>query len=365
MKKLTQFILEANLDINDGGMNFIPKAKLEKYMEVCEKFLSPESMVIVKYLIDHNDTYVQDFSNGKKGNALEIFYAAGVPKDGELKTIYKCLGVLNKKNMLLEIPVFQDEDTFEDILAKKVSLDEVVLDLDSEAGRSACVKKYTPLVWKVARSFIGRSNFDLDELVGYGFEGLTKAMNQYGKKTQFTNVDEECVKSTKFFSFAAFRIRSHILDSIVGESHLVHVPKNQQDKERQLTGRNTKSYSTSGDQTMGHDDNGNAKSMFDYMGAEAGSEEGGRSMDMEDKAKLWNGIFKALEEKFDEQTLDIWYSLYGIRGHKKMKNKDIAAKYNMGASRVTYYAVKVNQYILTDKKLKNAIEEIRDLMTAD
>lgn len=362
MKKLSNFILEANLDIQDGGCNFISAEALEQYLATCSKFLSPEAKVIIQYLIDNNSTYIQDMSNGKAGNALELFYNAGVPKDATKKVIYKAIGTLAKKGRLLEVPVFQSEDTFDNLLDKKISLDEVVLDLDSEKGRNAVAKKFDPLVWKIARSYEGKSNFSLEELYAYGLEGLTRAMNKYGKKTENTIADEEAVKSTTFFTFAGCHIRSHILDMIVAQSHLVSIPKNQQRKEKELTGRNTKNYSVSGDQTMGHDSDGNAKSMFDYMDGDAGTDQAGRGIDMEDIQKNWDLIYSEIEKKFDEKTLDIWYSLYGVRGHEKVKNKELMQKYGMGASKVTYYATKVNQYILNTPKLKNAILDIRELM---
>lgn len=362
MKKLSQFILEANLDVKDNAMNFVSGTALEEYVSVTKKFLSAEAKYVIQWLIDNNATYVQQLSGGKSGNALAIFYAGGVPADDNLKDLYKALGELKKNASLLEVPVFQDEKTFEDIMSKKVSLDEIILDLNSTKGRDAVVRKFTPLVWKIARSMVGQSNFDLDELVGFGFEGLTIAMNKYGKKTEHNKVDEETLKTTTFFSFAGQKIRTHILDMIVDQSHLVHIPKNQQAKEKELTGRNTRNFSVSGDQAMGHDDNGNAKSMFDTMGAEAGTEEGGRSIDMEDKAKLWERIFQAIKQKFDEKTVEIWSSLYGANGHEKMKNKEICQKYDLSPSKVTYYAVKINNYILHDPKMRAMAEEIRELM---
>lgn len=360
MKKLTEVINEAKqkLEIQDNSINFIDKHDLEKYLEVANKFLSPEGKEVVQWLIDNNDTYIKTLGGGS--NALETFYNNGVPKEEDLKKLYSNVGKIVKANRLLEIPVFQTEEQFNGIINKEVAPDEIILDLTSEKGRNEVAAKYNKLVWKIARSFNGKSNLTLDELYSAGLEGLTRAMNKYGKKTEYTKTDEEGVKSYTFLSFAAFAIRNQILHDIKNVSHIVRIPVSAQQREKSETGHNTKNNTISGDKVVKGGDKGE-KTVFDFMGA-TGGESGEADINRDDMDKIWKDIFAELEKKFDERTMDIWYSFHELNGHKKMKNKDLGKKYGMMPSRVTYYLYIVNSYILKNPKLREKFMDLRELV---
>ena len=231
MKKLSQ-LFEAKIDIQDETINFIDKTDLQKYLEIADRFISDDAKTVIKYFIENND-YVKKFGNGDSKNALANFYNGPAPKDEKLKEVYKCIGKLNKTNRLLEIPMFQTDEQFEGIINKKVSPDEILLDLNSEKGRNEVVKKYDKLCWKIAREYVGKSTFELDDLYAYALEGLTNAMNWYGKKTKKNNADEEKIKAFTFYSYASRIIRFTIIGAIREESHAVRIPVSQQNKEIQ------------------------------------------------------------------------------------------------------------------------------------
>ena len=73
------------------------------------------------------------------------FYKAGVPKETNLKHLYKLLGTIIKNGSVMEIPVFQKKSDFEKIINKEIAPDTVILDLNSEKGRAFVTKKYEPL----------------------------------------------------------------------------------------------------------------------------------------------------------------------------------------------------------------------------
>ena len=360
MKNLTERINEAKqkLEIQDDSINFIDKNDLEKYLEVAGKFLSDEAKAVVNWLIENNDEYVKKLGGGT--NALETFYNAGVPKDADLKKLYSNVGKVVKANRLLEIPVFQTDEQFHAIIKKEIAPDEIILDLTSEKGRNEVAAKYDKLVWKIARSFNGKSNLTLDELYSAGLEGLTRAMNKYGKKTEYTKSDDENVKSYTFLSFAAFAIRHQILHDIKNVSHIVRIPVSAQQREKAETGHNTKNNTISGDKTVKGGEQGE-KTVFDFMSSGGGESSEG-DVNKEDMDKIWKDIFAELEKKFDEKTMDIWYSFNELNGHKKMKNKELGQKYNMIPSRVTYYLYIVNSYILKNPKLREMFMDLRELV---
>lgn len=360
MKNLTSRINEAKqkLEIQEDSINFIDATDLKKYLDIAGRFLSDETKYIVDWLIENNATYIKKLGGGD--NALETFYNAGVPKDASLKPLYTAVGKVVKSNRLLEIPVFQTEEQFNGIINKEIAPDEIILDLTSERGRAAIAHKYDKLVWKVARSFNGKSNLTLDELYSAGLEGLTRAMNKYGKKTEYTKSDDENVKSYTFLSFAAFYIRHQILHDIKNVSHVVRIPVSAQQREKAETGHNTKNNAISGDKVVKGGDKGE-KTVFDFMGAEGGDSSDG-DINRSDINRIWKEIFAQLEKKFDEKTMDIWYSFNELNGHKKMKNKELGQKYGMIPSRVTYYLYIVNSYILKNAKLRDLFMDLRELV---
>ena len=358
MRSLTNRIDEAKqkLEIQDNSINFIDSADLRRYLDVAGKFLSPEATDVVNWLIVNNN-YVSRFGGD---NALETFYNNGIPKDADLKKLYNDISKVVKANRLLEIPVFQTVSQFNDIITKMITPDEIILDLETEKGRNDVAKKYDKLVWKIARSFVGKSTLTLDELYESGLQGLVQAMNNYGKKTEFAKGADNNVKTLTFFSFAGYAIRFQILHDIKNNSHIVRVPVSAQQREKAETGSNVKSNTVSGDKVVNNGESG-SKTLFDFVGADGG-DSADNNINKADREAVWKEIYKELESKFDTRTMDIWYSFNELNGHKKMKNKDIGAKYNMMPSRVTYYLYIVNSYILKNKKLRDLFMDLRELV---
>ena len=92
------------------------------------------------------------------------------------------------------------------------------------------------------------------------------------------------------------------------------------------------------------------------------AEDASRELDNQDLQKLWEDIFKKLEQTFDKKIMDVWYSYNGLNGYEKMKNKEIAKKYKVVPSNISYYLNKVNNFIRTDKKLYSMISDVYELM---
>ena len=361
MKKLSQ-LFEAKIDIQDETINFIDKTDLQKYLEIADRFISDDAKTVIKYFIENND-YVEKFGNGDSKNALANFYNGPAPKDEKLKEVYKCIGKLNKTNRLLEIPMFQTDEQFEGIINKKVSPDEILLDLNSEKGRNEVVKKYDKLCWKIAREYLGKSTFELDDLYAYALEGLTNAMNWYGKKTKKNNADEEKIKAFTFYSYASRIIRFTIIGAIRSESHTVRIPVSQQNKEREERGANTVSNTISGDRGIGQDSEGNEKSMFDKLSTSMDVQDGDEQINKEDFLKTWKEIFDILKKKFSERDLNIFCDVWGVYGHKELKGREIADKYGLKSkSSATYISSKVFNEIEKDNKLKELFIDAYELM---
>lgn len=364
MKTLQQLVTEKReLDVQDGGVNYISVSDLEKYKTIAKNFLSPESIKIIDYMIRNNDTYVETLSGGDKSdNCLCIFYSNPSPKTQELSELYKALGVLQRNGRLLEIPTFQTKEQFKTILSGAEPPDAIIMDLTSEKGRNDCAKRYMPMVHKMTRQFLGKLDMTYEEILSAAMIGLTYAMGSYGKKQREykDEAEEKRLKSYTFAQYAAFAIRYAILGDAKSVGHgVVRVPISVQNKERHEQGSNHKTNSISGDAPIGDDEK--SKALFDYIGG-PGSDTPERSMDRKDLDMLWGELFKMLEKKFDKNVIESWYLFNGLNGRPKTKNKDIAAKLKVTTANITYYCNTVNNALRKDKALFKKMQDIYDLM---
>lgn len=361
MKTLSKIINEAKqpLDIQDDTINYISGAELRQYLVIADKFISADAKDVINWLIDHPN-YVDDIAGPNADNALATFYDNGVPSTPVMKELYKSLGKVIKNGRMLEIPVFQTKEQFEAILDKKVSPDEIILDLTTEKGRNEIAKKYEPMAWKIARSYVGRSNLDLEELYAIGMEGIVWAMNKYGKKNDKSSASDEDVKAYTFHSWVSYCIRIAILEAIKDQGHLVRVPRSQQSKEKSEKGHMTKNYSISMETPVGRDKDGNSRRLSDKIGD---YERAGKSLEDEDNARLWEHIHKLLKKKFDDRTLDIFYDKWGVNGHKKLSGKELMEKYGFNAqSNINFVCSKVINYMMKNPETKEALLELYEFV---
>ena len=364
MKNFSTFLSESisvgRIDGIKDSINYIGEEDLKKYLEVANIFLSEETKQIIQWLIVNNKTYIQDLSNDSDENAIVGFYNSGKGNidDPKLKNLWDLIQIVNKSERILEIPTLQKPNDFRNIINGDTPADYVILRLNTEEGRNNVVKKYDNLVNKIVNQWVGKSTFDRDELKACAYEGLTWALNSYGKKGEKSKAEDENVVNKTFGQYAAYTIRFSILESIKNYSHTVRVPISQQKKEKETSGVNRKSHTVSGDKTIKKNDEG-SKTLFDFLGFVDTSTQ---SIDNEDMDKLWKEAMEILEKEFNSMTMDIFYSFFGINGREKLQNKELATKYNCGASKITYYCSRVLNYIKNNRKIKSIFSEINELM---
>lgn len=359
LKQLNEAAQAARITVQNNSVNYLSKAELEKYLEVANAFLSESTRNIINYLIDNNAKYISELSNDNEENALAGFYNYGKATTEEQKNLKTWIKDVNDSGRLLEIPVFQTKEQFDAIVNKTVAPDEIIIDFKTERGKNAILAKYTPLIHKICKQFHGKSNLEYDDLLSIADEAVAVAIRRYGQiNRQKTDDEIAAVKGYTFGQFIAYTIRNFILENIKNYSQTVRIPISQQQKEKKETGRNTKTNTVSGNKSIGHDDEGN-KSLFDFMSDTSDSSSG---LDQEDMQKLWQEIFNDLEEKFEPKTMDMFYSFYGLNGRKALQNKELANKYNLMPSQITYYCFRVRNYIMTNKKILNKFKNLYELM---
>lgn len=374
MKNLTELSKSTknNFELQDDTINYISVSDLKKYKEVTEKFLMPETRDIIDWLIVNNTTYISDLSNNDTDNVLGNFYNSGRPSKEDLRLLWNKINTVVQAGRGLEIPVFLTKDQFNKIINKELSLDSVVIDLTTENGRNNITKKYQPLIWKIVNQWSSKTPMSREDLYSAASEGFVRAMNTYGKKSKKrikmeTNMTDAEIKdweqrlhsSMTFGQYAAFMIRTYITETIKDLSRTVRVSRSAQQREKKTNGSIKASNTVSGDSVATTNKDGNTKTLFDFVGS---TNDISKKLDNEDLENLWNNVYKKLDSVFDKKIMDIWYSYNGINGYKQLENKDLAKKYNVVPSNITYYLNKVNTYIRKDKTLFKAMSDIYELM---
>ena len=343
-----------------NSINYIDSENLKKYLEVADIFISEDAKEIVKWLISNNNTYISDLSTDSDENAIVGFYNAGKSniKDDKLSMLWDLIHNIVKSDRVLEIPTLQTKEDFDDIISKKLPADYIILGLGTEDGREEIPIRYRGLIEKIVSQWRGKSSFQYEDLKSFAYEGLMYAMQTYGKKGNKSKAEDETIVNKTFGQYAAYMIRFIILENIKNYSHMVRIPNSAQKREKQSKGFITRSNAVSGDKVVGHNDEGN-KSLFDFIGYLDTSTQ---SLDNEDLDRLWKEVLAELDKQFNKTTLDIFYSFYGINGHKQLQNKELATKYKCGPSKITYYCHRVLEYIRKNKSIRDKFSEINDLM---
>lgn len=349
----------AKLKVQPDSVNYLSVDDLKKYLEITDKFISDDAKEIINYLIVNNKTYISDLSTDDEENALAGFYNNGMPSEDSLKELYKALQNIVKEKKILEIPTFQTKEEFDSIINKEVSPDYVILNLKSKDAQNELVKQYQPLLHKICRQYHGKSKFEYEDLMSIAYEGFLYAMTSFGKKKNENNeIDENIVKYT-FLQYAAQMVRFAILDAINHQSRTVRIPKSEINKIRKKDGQIAKDNTVSGDKQVNVLGDDGKKTVFDFIDSQEYSDQ---TTNQSDLKILWDDIYKEIIKEFGQKIFDIWCGFYGINDYEKLKNKELAQKYDVSNSSITYYCMKVNTFLQKNQKVHGMLVNVYDLM---
>lgn len=261
-------------------------------------------------------------------------------------------------NNIKLLPMKMSEHEREELIAGRKAMDDLTMDLETEKGRSAVIKQYGPLVYKIANQFIGKENLDKAELISVGFEGLTQAMNTYQKPIDKSELEDgaereeaEEAKRTSFKTWASYKIRWAILGEIYDNSRTIRMSYN--DRRNAYTKGETTNLTTSLDSMAGKD--GEEGSMQDHIAGLATTD----TLTASEQQKRWDKLFDELGKHFSKRDMVVFLKYFGLGGEKEEKGKDIAAEFNMTPAMVTHIVTKkILPYIKSNEDLMDIMSDL-------
>lgn len=367
MKNLSSYIKSINeakrVELPAVKLTSLTISDLDKFVRLCgSKFLSNDSQLILEYM-------KKEFADKAEITNLD-FINKGWPNNLDSKVKAAVLALM-KEGRIKELPMYLTDDEFKDVLNENRPLDFFVYDLVSEQGRNEMVERFKPMISKAVYTYSSKNVINKEDALGAALEGFTVAMNNYGKKrseyvrTSDVKVDLEKImkdeeeKGTKpaqltFAAYAKSMVNNWLLEFIQDEERLVRVPRNKQAEERKKDGSNKVEYAVRGDASVGSDEEG-GRTMWDKLAPEMDAEDGDTDVNDKDVQGLWKKLFEMVEKKFGKEIAEQWYTLNGLNGYEKAKVKN-----------PNYYKMNlIKQFITTDPKAKQILNEIHELMLDD
>lgn len=349
MRNFSEFLTEARFNSAEDMLqsevtNYINKVKT-KIPQNIKDLIALTS----KYNLLSVDK-IDEIRGAHKGQLDKLAIKYNIPID-QLASIYELIKSAGRNIRLL--PQYQTPTERAALEAGRLATDDLTIDLDTQQGRNAAAKLYTPIVLKIVAQYIGKSKLDRPSLISAGMEGLTDAMNDWNRETNDNG------KKTTFRTYASYRIQQAILNEINANGHDLS-GTNWYASEKYGAAALDAAFSIDGFNKSGDDDFDN-----DHLIA-LGADPTDPDKHVEQEEKMWKDVFKALEAKFSTRDMDIFYRYTGLGPYhgKREKSKDIAKDYGMSEGNIRNSIInKILKYIQSQPRLMSIMSDIRDMYT--
>lgn len=289
-----------------------------------------------------NKSQLEEIKNSPKGKLSTLQDKYGISAI-DMQSLWSLLKEL-KQNIRL-LPQYQTEAERADIESGKLSVDDLTIDLKTQAGKNAAAKMYMPLVYTIVKQYIGKSRLDKSDLISAGLLGLTNAMSDWNPEGTKDS------KAVSFKTYAAYRIKHQILDDIHKYSHT-------------LSG------------TSGYAEDKYGASLLDAWSIDGLPKNDDGEIDQsklaalgvqdlpKNEQKSWDELFKLIEKQFSQRDCDIFYRFFGLNGYKREKSKDIAKSYGMSEGNIRNSVLnKMIKWLKNNPKATDILQDIQDIYT--
>lgn len=335
--------------------------EFKKYKEAIEKTNRSKDFLKAMWIISQ---YPELLENDKLKNLLNGKHTdiVTVPENiiKDLQKISKKIG--DEAKLFPEFLTAAQRDA---VIQKKIDPNDLTLDLESQKGRDAIVKRYAPLIEKLVYEFYKTGcPLSKEELRSAALLGLTDAMNTYKNPAELAKMSGEGkTKNTSFTSYAAYKIKFQILGDIEDYGRTVKFSNYRRDQFRKENGEEAnlpKEFSIDSFNAFNRD--GEPIPFDVFFGLDvAGDNDIESSVDRKLKKDMYDKIFKRMESKFSSRDCTIFYKTWGLNGYKREKTKDVAKDTGISSPAVTQICNRIVKFLATDsyiQSLKNAFESI-------
>lgn len=293
---------------------------------------------------------IEEIRKAGKGQLKRLSDEHDIPMD-EMESLWKSIRDIKGVQIRL-LPQYQSDREREMIELGKLSMDDLTIDLTSQAGRNAAAKVYTPLVYKIANQYANSSRLSKQELISAGLQGLADAMNDWKKVSQ-----KEDENTVTFKTYASYRVKQQILNDINQTGHTLSGTSWYSQK----ISNNSELDAKSLDSLVDYDTrSGESNYKGEYERALATKDIGANK----DDSKYWDELFDLLEKNFRQRELDVFYRFFGLNGYKKEKSKDIARSLGVSEGAIrNMYINKIIAFLRKDRKAMDILGTIQDMYT--
>lgn len=207
----------------------------------------------------------------------------------------------------------------------------------TQQEKNKLAAQYEALVNKITAQFFKKGLMGWDDIKSMAYEGLAIA---------FTKYDEER-SDMSFVQYAAYSIRNNILTCTDNELRTVKL-SNYAQKKATMAGEalyNSVSMTTiTGSRDDGLVGKGNDRISKEFK---YGLYEGPKW----EYGDAYAYIYSRVEEEFNERDCQMFYMVFGLKGHEETKGKDIAKYFGISEGLVSQKVKKVIKFIKNDEEL--------------
>ena len=204
----------------------------------------------------------------------------------------------------------------------------------NEQEREKYAVLYTPLVHKIANQNKDKLPLSYEDLVGFGFEGLAKAMNDYKEGG-----------TQSFLQYAAYCIYYAMTNGANNEGHIVKFSSYQQEKARK-EGRPTYIH----------------QRIMSTVGPDG--EEHYNIPEPAESPKLVNlsvaltHLEEFVQTHFSARDADVFFQSFGLANREEVPRVQIAKQYKVTSASITYINQRIIRAIKADELVGGELESL-------
>ena len=204
----------------------------------------------------------------------------------------------------------------------------------NEQEREKYAVLYTPLVHKIANQNKDKLPLPYEDLVGFGFEGLTKAMNDYKEGG-----------TQSFLQYAAYCIYYAMTNGANNEGHIVKFSSYQQEKARK-EGRPTYIH----------------QRIMTTVGADGEEHynipEPAEGPKLVDLGTTLTHLEEFVQTHFSTRDADVFFQSFGLGDREEVPRVQIAKQYNVTSASITYINQRSIRAIKADELVGGELESL-------